>query len=424
MTTSPRWPYSFTTGVQEPGRQNERRSRASVYKPLFRVVIHHGYNDRSGGLCPDFQIRPTPDSILLMQAQGLVFKDEGIGFSIYIAENRVEGLIDYLRRRAQLSAVGKGIEYWTRLSFVLMPVNPMFVGITALPIDTNPTVVNLYAANSSAHWRDGMLLLAPGGAMSSEDLYRTTAANFAMQVETSLDQVMVTDISGSVVLIQSPPKNADDPSPASDKPLMPSFVQVDLSSLPLGLYRFEVIGPSEPVSNPPPLLYTAAMPSVPLCFLDMLFTCPARGMDGVYPVPDLFVGGMPIEPAAVGNITYDLHFVPRSTWWQYYIISQSGEMIDLAIEGKGTHFQRQAQPVRLPTGELATLFNAGAPLPMRQISPQRFTLSGTRRDANGRENAIRVDCLPVAPPAPVWPGPTEKPGDAQLTGISEMFVYV
>ena len=52
------------------------------YKPLFSVTFRHNYYNRNEGLCPDFAVTPTPSSAALMASLGLLFRDDGTGFSV------------------------------------------------------------------------------------------------------------------------------------------------------------------------------------------------------------------------------------------------------------------------------------------------------------------------------------------------------
>jgi hypothetical protein len=418
------------------GRNNSRVPQfdSGVYKPLFRVVFRHTFNNDTRRRCPNFQVVPSPTSAALMRAQGMVFQDNGTGFSVYIRESQIGDLVAYLRRQA--SGKKPDQQYWSWLSFVLVSQDPLFVGITKVPIDTNPLFENLYGTNRDAHGPDAVKLLASGLAMDGEDLHEITPAQFAVSVPLPFYQAVVRDISGRIVLVSPSDdlwKHLWESRGTSEISLGASghyYVQVDLSTLPLGLYTLGLrSGPHQPDQPiwPNPRLYTEARPGPPLAFLDMLFTQPYRGAPGVYPVPPLF-GDEPIDPTEVGDVTYELRFDARETWWQYYIVCQTpeSELLDLKVFGKDATFTQATKPVILPSGQLATLFQSDKTLGLREIPPQRFALTGTRRDKRGKLSPIRVDPLPAAPIAPVWPvGDGFNPDGPDLSnGTSEMFVYV
>ncbi|MBS0473207.1 MAG: hypothetical protein JSR60_19210 [Proteobacteria bacterium] len=427
----------IVSGGQSAGNDKLRASRvdAGIYKCLFKVVIRHGYNDLTHGRCRAFSVFPSPTSAEMMAAQGMVFHDDGAGFSVYIRESQIDSFVRYLRRQGS-DTNGDGMEYWTWISFVLVPQDPLFVGITSLPIDTNPLYVNLYGTNQQAHHDGVVTLLNPGAAMGAGERRMLTDAQFSVQVPGPFDQIVVRDISGKIVL--TTPSDAEierakdeasdlegqDPDTALGDLY---YVQVDLSSLPLGLYTYRVL-PRLGLETPPvTVLYSAAKPNPPLVFLDILFSQPDEHQPGIYPVPPLY-DEQPIRSEDVGGLVYDLRFATRETWWQYYVVSrQPGSTLhDLAIAGDGIVFNRALEPVLLPSGQLATLFQSDDTVAMREIPPQRLTLTGMRRDAKGKLSPISVDPLPTAPVAPVWPAPKDKivTERSDVYGTSEMFVYV
>lgn len=399
-----------------------------LYKLLFKVAIRHGYNDASRDHCSAFAIQPSPSSVEMMQAHGIVFHDDGTGFSVYIRQSQIDSFIRYLRRQGWDN--GNGMEYWSWISFVLVPQDPLFVGITSLPIDTNPLYVNLYGTNQAAHQAGRTTLLNPGAAMGAGEIATLTDAQFSVQVPGPFDQVVVRDIAGRIVLtvpsdeaIEEAEKEHSEGEPDSTA----FYVQVDLSTLPLGLYTYRVL-PRLGVELPPVvLLYSAAKPNPPLVFLDMLFSRPDPSQSGIYPVPPLY-DNEAIKPEDVGEVAYTLRFDTRQTWWQYYIVPQQpgSTLVDLEISGDGISFSRAPDPVLLPNGELATLFQSDETVAMREIPPQRLALTGQRRDAKGKISPIRIDPLPTAPIAPVWPAPQDKilTERTDVYGTSEMFVYV
>lgn len=469
--------HTFVTG--QPRRSavtGKKTVERGGYQVLFRVIYRHSFYDSDKGLCRDLRALPTPTTAEFMQSHGLVFQDNGIGFTVYAPAQKIPSLVYYLHGQGRPPLAGEqGTVYWNWLSFVLIPVNPIFVGITALPIDTNPALVNAFLTNQSAHWSDpqktqkSRLLLAPNGTVDTSDLRQVTDAQFPLEVNSWDDRIVIRDISGAVVMKVPSDQAKDDEEETArrDPPTTgPYYRQVDLTTLPFGLYRFTVERtPPEAKTarekgapklqlaadiklNPPPirllsdqglltLLYTAAKPGMPLCFLDILFSCPYRGAEGVYPLPPLWLYD-PDNPKTypwkeIGNLEYELDFEARKTFWQYYVVSQSpgSELRDLHITGHGTSFKKAPNDAVLPNGDKAVLFNAQSVLPLRDISLQRFSLHGVRKSADGAKSKINVACLPVAPQAPVWPVRMLRQDEikvseeeAQINGLSEMFVYV
>ncbi|WP_066796736.1 hypothetical protein [Sphingomonas soli] len=400
--------------------------RANLYKRLLTVTFTHTYYTQDRGLCGDFRATPSDATSQLMASLGLAFKNEGTGFAVFYQPDKLSNLIEYLRREArQPGASG----FWTRMTFLLELTNPEFVGITSLPIQTKLSRVNLFGCNLDAHPREarardtgpGVALLAPGNYMGGEALHEIVGASVALTVPPETRRVVVTDLSGAVVL--PAPGTKDVAIFDGSTPDDPKHASLDFSSLPHDFYTISLQGANrEPIDAPG---YPREVLYVPpdggnMVLLDLLFTQPEPESGGIYPLPSLF-GAVP-RPADCGGIAYELAFEARRTYWQYYVVSQipGSQLQDVEIAGPGAEFEADAQPVRLPDGSLATLFNADTPLPLRQKSGQHFHLKGTRRDASGHKNRIALSRLPVAPAAPVWPGPA----DESATGTSEIFVYV
>lgn len=402
---------------------------SSRYQPLISVIFTHTYYTQSDGLCADFTVVPTEMTSQLMASLGLVLRNESAGFSVLYQPDELDNLIEYLRREAQDAEAQTG--FWTRLTFLLLLTNPEFVGVTALPIETKQSLVNLFGCNLQAHARDdkgkgpapdrAVAMLAPGDYMGGEALRAIVVGEVSLVVPPETRRVIVTDLSGQIVI----------PAPGADEvaifdgatPDAPKQVWLDFTPLPNDRYTIslEAAG-GEPIDGPG---YPREVLYVPqggdsIALLDLLFTEPEPGSGGIYPIPPLFEGDP--QPAECGRLTYQLAFDARQTYWQYYVVSQlpGSRLRDMEISGPDAEFEAQPDPVRLPDGSFATLFTTRNLLPLREKSAQRFRLEGRRRDASGHENAIFVNRLPVAPAAPVWPGPA----DESATGTSEMFVYV
>ncbi|WP_448205607.1 hypothetical protein [Azospirillum sp. sgz302134] len=384
--------------------------RGGFYQELFNMAFRHGYysdgTDGDGGACPDFRVYPTPDCAQLMATLGLLFKPGATGFQVLFDVSRVGALIDHLRRHSREAGC------WVRLTFLLETVNPHFVGITDLPIDARPTGKNLYGCNSQAVDDGTRVRFCGRRCMGAEDLFAVADPECALRLPDpklapDTEAVRITDIAG--VPIPDPPVSLSAPAG--------SAIRSGLRKLAYGLY--EITGdPSRTGISGRKVIHTGGTPA-PFGLLDLLFTQPRRDMEGgVYPVPPLF-DERTIAADEVGGIAYTLPFAARSTEWRYYVVSQNGgaRFEDLRVEGSGTAFERAPDPVLLPNGATAVLFTSRNPVPLRRVSPQRFRLSGRRRNADGSETEIRIDCLPAAPANPVWPGPA--PGSA----VSEMFVY-
>jgi hypothetical protein len=389
------------------------RSINSSYMALFTVQFQHGYYNASGGKCPDFKVVPTPDCAKKMTSLGMLFKDLGAGFVVMISTTRVPALINYVQSRYSSEAPGQG--YWSWLSFLLVPANPDFVGFTSLPITTNPMLQNLHLSNSAVIPSEDLFTLV-GSTVGTkpQSFYPVTGASLVVPVPQGLTATLA-DLSGKPVNAGTVTNDAG--------------VTFDLTSLPQGYYALgfrnaagETVATPQGYTAPTAWLYVPASPQS-LCVLDLLLTqpTPTMGPPAAYPVSQLPTPPGPASPAPwIQPVTLILPFEARGTYWRYYIVPQSASQFseDMAISGTATKFAKSTE--HLPNGDLAVLFTAGTALPLSQVSPYKFTLTGQRQGSNGSRDDIAVNRLPAAPPTPVWPGPSSE----VLAGSSEIYVYV
>jgi len=392
------------------------RSDSSVFTRLFSVTVTHSFYTQDKGLCPDFRVFASPSTAKLMTSMGMLLRNDGTGFSVLIRPDALPNLLTYVRYYAHSPHGDAG--FWSRMTFLMVSVNPLFVGITALPIDTKPTEVNFYCCNTEAHREDAQAVLSRGEYVDADALYPVVGTCTALAVPPQTRFVTFADISGAVAETWRVPVSKDAKSTGE-----PLSVPLDLSNLSYDFYTINLEDADhKPIRGggyPQTVLYVPSTPQT-MGMLDILFTQPTPDSAGIYPLSPLF--GSSSDTVQIADVAYVLPFDARPTYWQYYIVSQSagGTLSNLRIQGSGTKFRRQQRPVPLPDGNLATLFQALTTLPLRQKSAERFQLTGQRQDADGQTTDIMVSSLPVAPSAPVWPGPPNK----TATGTSEMFVYV
>jgi hypothetical protein len=372
---------------------------AARYLTLFSVSIRHDYYNDRHDRCPDLRVRPTPACAALMASLGLLFRDLGTGFAVLVPQAKAEALASYVAGRGPAS---------TWLSFLLVPTNPQFVPITALPIDTNLRASNLHLTNLRTDASEQL----PDGDGTKPDIVLTG---------TTAGATALLPVTGSTLTVPTPTARtarladlagARVSAPASAAAGATSF---DLSGFPYGLYSVRYEDSSgRPAAAPRGAqaehLYVPTAPTS-LCLLDLLLARP----DGA----EAHAAAFPLAGEAIRPVALTIGFTARETIWRYFVVAQgrsSRFAEDLAISGEAASFDRSG--ARLPNGEEAALFTASAALPLRRRSPHRFRLSGQRQNGSGARDEIEIDRLPTAPAAPVWPS-----GDP-LEGASEIYVYV
>jgi hypothetical protein len=432
--------------VTRPGRaaaigKPSAGTQGAFYRPLFSVQFQHDFYNSNNGLCPDFKIMPDAASAALMEQLGMLFRDQKIGFAVFINERNILSLLNYIERSEK-----EDENAWCWLNFIMVQTNNLFVGITALPIDTVPTGQAMWFCNTQAHDEAGEALLTPGPAVDTDALHQVTGAQIVMDVPLHTKPVLL-DISGNVVL-RIPPKHKPEPVfipkhyarahkmlmtadfAAAPAPVPPTErYRFDISTLPHDLYTV-ALDPhttKHPVQMDYPRDYVYLPPNrQAFGVIDLLFVQPHNVASGIYPVSrdiiDQYVTDHTIpDPAMIGNVSYVLQFNARETVWQYYIVCQGKDDTlahGLEIKGGGMNFDQSN--ARLPTGAPAVLFTATTPLKLQQSSTVELRLTGARQGQDGHRNPIRIARLPVAPSAPVWPATNQD----ELRGTSEMYVYV
>ena len=369
---------------------------ASAYAPLFEVSYQHAYYNASAGACPDFQTVPTPSCASLMRTLGMVFKDRGTGFSVAIDQAKAAKAATYVATR--LSGA-MGSPAWTWLSFLLVPTNPGFIGLTNLPISVNPLMQNLHLSNLDAKSVGGALTIGAPGGIGAASLYPVSGPSVKAATPKG-STATLTDLSGATV-----------PCPTQQGG---GFTTFQIDRQPYGFYNVVLTrgkGASQPASS---FVYVPGQPQT-LCLLDLILGRPSAstGLPAAFPLK--------LPAGQIQPVSLTLQFGARETFWRYYVVSQGrpGAFTPaLSISGTGSSFTKSSQ--NLPNGDQAVVFTADTALPLRQSSPYAFKLSGQRQGSNGGRDDITVARLPTAPPTPVWPDPA---GDV-TSGASEIYVYV
>jgi hypothetical protein len=399
------------------GSVGESRAR---YARLMQVDIRHEYygTGDSLGPCPDFTAFPTPPTQHLMASLGLLFLVEPTGFSVVYDVRNAEGLCSYLRAHGVPPGGGAAAQYWTRLSFVLSLDNPYFVNFTDMPIGTNPNEENFYFTNQQAHRSELEVVLNKGERVDARALLPVAGPEVKVPTPPNVERVVVRDIAGfpvieaprCVELPESPPREVCNP-----------FVFLDFRTLPEDKYVIEYEAASAVPPPPPwPILYTAAGPN-PLGFIDLLFSRPTGGADGIYPI-DLDAP----EPAeSIQPARYTLRFKARSTYWRYYIVPepQREGLEDLTIETLSEWSQVPfSGPVEvlIANGQRAYRFVSDERLLLQQRSSYRFRLNGWVLGGLPTGDPL-IARMPVAGNQQVLP---EGGKDNPELNYSDIYVYV
>jgi len=353
-----------------------------------------------------------------MKSLGLIFKDEGTGFSIFFDVRRTDILIAYLKRQEWPPHSN---HCWTRLSFVLSIKNPHFLNFTDVPIRMNPVNQNFYFTNQEARrLGSGTILLNPGenhelldlvgvqlGVIVTEDIKEVEVQSVPQTEEGSTDAVIcrprcvpaallekkdATAITCSEAIECKGPHEKKDPTNALLFCRCTDKIYLDFSSLPEDKYtvrRVPYPSTSEIAPDEEPMLYTESYP-VPFCFVSLFFTSPTGERPKLFPVQDLFGPEPKIE-----SITYDLQFKRRETYWNYFVVPPAGESIEnLTIEGGPGIFFNGPCSVVLPNQTKAYRFVSKKPLPFMEQSTFRFRLKGDLGMTT--QNTTLVKILPVA----------------------------
>jgi hypothetical protein len=386
--------------MKGPGARGGSRPKAAGvaggYVSLFEVSYQHAYYNASGGACPDFRTIPTPACQTLMRTLGMVFKDQGTGFSVAINQSGAPKAASYVAARLKGA---QGSAAWTWLSFMLVPTNPGFIGLTNLPISVNPLVQNLHLSNLDAKAVGGVLTIGAGAGIGAQSLYPLRGPT--VTVATPKGAVAsLTDLSGAQVPCQTQQANGQ------------TTFQINRSAY--GFYNIVLTRAGKASAPASSFLFLPGQPQS-LCLLDLIVAQPSASIGTAADFPLQLPGGQ-VKP-----VSLVLQFAARQTFWRYYVVSQGrpgGFTPGLAISGSGSSFTKSN--ANLPNGDQAVVFTADTALPLRQSSPYAFKLSGQRQGSNGARDDITVARLPTAPPAPVWPDPA---GDA-TSGASEIYVYV
>jgi hypothetical protein len=354
--------FSGTRSKKSVG-QSSTEPRKYQYKTLMQVDVFNTFYNESGDRCADFRIYPTATTQSMMKSLGLLFREQSTGFSVLYNDCREEGLIQYLRKHGS-EANGGQTEYWSKLSFIVALHNPLFVNFTDLPFNLDLTARNVYLSNNLAHLDNDEIILNENSYVSSwhgnfiEVIPAKYAVPFTIEVaRQTIDatEIKVTSISGEIVFHVTRKAAVD-------------MAYLNFAAVPEGRYTISWLTGTDVVFQNP-VIYTTAYPT-PLCFIDLLFSRPAKDAQGIYPVK------LDAEKSTITSVLYHLKFKARDIHWVYWIVSSSQPVENMRIKAEGDsniHFYGPIQGL-IPTGETAWSFVSDRVIPLQERSPLRFKL--------------------------------------------------
>lgn len=352
---------------------------------LFRIDFRHDYYNLDSQRCEDFTVVPTADTAALMASVGLRVHQRSAGLDIYLPANRKDAFLRTIDGDRAAS-----------LGFLLVVKNPAFIGVTALPIDTNPNVQAIYASNMEVSRQGQEYHFGASGTIQPSSLVAVSRSEIPVNNDAT-GTVVARNVRGDIV-VSVDTGNQD--------------ASLSLAGQPFGLYSISA-SPSDAYSGPEQLLYLPAARS-PVALLELALKQPADGDHdrGAFPTSD--------DDQTIAAVDLVMQFAARHTFWSYYVVGQPAGRIfaaDLNITGTGASFTKS--PAHLPNGDEAILFAATEATPMRQKATSQYGLSGSFVDPSGRTQAVNVARLPTAPTTPVWPAVGDN-----MAGRSEIYVYV
>lgn len=417
------------------------------YDRLMQVAINNTFYNVAGSRSLDFAITPTRTTQRLLDSLGMLFRDEGAGFSVLYDTARTEQLLRYLRRRssAETNVEDDGAE--TRLSFALTLRNPNFCYFTDIPFDIDSGSECYYASNRMAHDVDGRIVLNELEFVPQSEPLPAVEGQLDVPFPDGATAIEVLDVLGTVVqcyprvvpiaLLDTDPAAINSCAQVSAylakhpkaRLVAREICTINFYLLPAGFYTIRYVDAAQPAFT---VIYRAENFRA-LCFVDLFLADPVAGGAGIYPVTDLFDP----EKTAIVEVDYNLDFQARSTFWEYFFVppSKGAQLHDLHISGKNGEpvAFTPAEPVPIGLDTMAYFSVSEVPLQIQSSSPYAFKLTGRIQDSKGmiaRESTLMAR-LPVAPPD--WALPVDDPSNdtsappsavGPTYGRSAIYVYL
>jgi hypothetical protein len=334
------------------------------YKELFQIQCQHAYF--GDGICRSLRMTPTAQCAALLSRYGCLLRPDVRGVAVYYpTEPKWQSLSELKPLSFALTAIDGDVASFTDTG-------------PAMPGAADATVFNFSNLTDSDRFSTGAsetILLHPPGDAFANSLVPVRSPRFTYTVTPSQNSaaLQIVDPLGNLVWTQD-----------SSTEGLPS-ISIDLSNLSEGRYRLSSKG-----GTPYDFYMTATPAATVWAFIDIY---PAR-----------------IPVGTQSPATFVLSLNPRSSFWRYYIVSQSpsertyqdyriafGSPSGAAPNGTPT-ISFSGPALQSVNGHPAWVFESDRPIPLYQYPGDHYalTLSGIGKNRSiplpyAQSNTTRLD---------------------------------
>jgi hypothetical protein len=336
-------------------------------RQLASVATRHSFYNLRSQRCADLHFEPSPITRQRMAARQLLFRAASDGFAIYSP-----GSADSAAGQAQAAAT-------LDLAFELVLDEPAFVTITKLPLRFADARNGLYASNTRQAGGGTGQSLCTGTVAGEADLLPVSGTSLTVDVPAGTASLTLVDRQGEAVLSVQ----LDEAVQANG-----GLVRLALGGLAFGRYAVQfgteagaAVGSS---AEDRPFLFLSDTPQV-IGWLDL--SIPAQAASNA----------SDDDARATGSLDYLLSFDALSPYWSYFVMSRdpAAQLTQLAIQGGQVRFQPRPALALQSQEQPAGVLVSSEAIALREKSDLRLTLTGRRVDADGLEQAIELQPLPL-----------------------------
>ncbi|WP_020536954.1 hypothetical protein [Lewinella cohaerens] len=351
----------------------------SKYSPLFQIDIQHSYF--SSGICPDFQIQPSPVSQRLMSTYGIRLQPTPKGIKVYQGFEDIEGS----------EAVSK-VDTPIVLTFFLKSSDPLFYNYTQLDLITGKKAKPFFS-NTLPSDVDGIIPVSITNKAIFTSLHQTI--NFSPPKEASSITAKLYTITG-----ENFHKEVLDSEVAETGTFQLNIPQDRADE---GEFLLNLETEDGQIQEQSLYLLSEQTSSAAVCVVQIVIN-PSVAQA-------LLNGQGPI---------YQLDFSPRETIWRYYFTSQdnSADNLKLLKNGEVLTDVAGSTKAQLPNGQEAQVMSLQSPKALREREQDKFELEFTSSHSQGR--AIKIQ-LPAPSPDRLVP---EKDENGEQVIFSDIYVYL